>query len=223
MKNISHVDTSRFALKSNLVSLKTQVDKLNIDKFAPVLVGLSKQSDVVKHYVVKETSYDKLIAKLNSMDTSRFVLKTKYNSDKSELEKNILDTSGLVRKADYNAKITEIVGKIPKISVSTTTSALTTFENNIPNISSLVKKEITTQTLKKLKGNLMIMIITTPEFNNVAPGVSDARSKQANLVTKTDFDTKLRSLNQKINSNKTKHLLVKNELKKAENIWFGLF
>ena len=69
----------------------------------------------------------------------------------------------------------------------------------------------------------MIMIITTPEFNNVAPGVSDARSKQADLVTKTDFDTKLRSLNQKINSNKTKHLLVKNELKKAENIWFGLF
>ena len=196
---------------------------MNIDKFAPVLVGLSKQSDVVKHYVVKETSYDKLIAKLNSMDTSRFVLKTKYNSDKSELEKNILDTSGLVRKADYNAKITEIVGKIPKISVSTTTSALTTFENNIPNISSLVKKEITTQTLKKLKGNLMIMIITTPEFNNVAPGVSDARSKQADLVTKTDFDTKLRSLNQKINSNKTKHLLVKNELEKAENIWFGLF
>ena len=117
MKNISHVDTSRFALKSNLVSLKTQVDKLNIDKFAPVLVGLSKQSDVVKNYVVKETSYDKLIAKLNSMDTSRFVLKTKYNADKSELEKNILDTSGLVRKADYNAKITEIVGKIPKISV----------------------------------------------------------------------------------------------------------
>ena len=142
MNNISHVDTSRFALKSNLVSLKTQVDKLNIDKFAPVLVSLSKQSDVVKNYVVKETSYDKSIAKLNSMDTSRFVLKIKYNADKSELEKNILDTSGLVRKADYNAKITEIVGKIPKISVSTTTSALTTFENNIPNISSLVKKRL---------------------------------------------------------------------------------
>ena len=53
IKNISHIDTSRFALKSNLGSLKTDVDKLHIDKLVPVPVYLSKLSDVVKKDVVK--------------------------------------------------------------------------------------------------------------------------------------------------------------------------
>ena len=56
--------------------------------------------------------------------------------------------------------------------------------------------------------------ITTPEFNNLAEGVFTARLPQANAVTKTDFDAKLQELNKKINSNKTKGLLVVNELKK---------
>ena len=53
IKNISHVDTSSFALKTNLASLKTEVDKLDIDKLAPVPVDLSKLSDVVKNVVKK--------------------------------------------------------------------------------------------------------------------------------------------------------------------------
>ena len=52
LKNVTHVDTSSFALKANLASLKTEVDKLDIDKLAPVLVDLSKLSDVVKNDVV---------------------------------------------------------------------------------------------------------------------------------------------------------------------------
>ena len=53
IKNILHIDTSSFALKSNLASLKTEVDKLDIDKLAPVPVDLSKLSDVVKNDVKK--------------------------------------------------------------------------------------------------------------------------------------------------------------------------
>ena len=55
IKNISHIYTSRFALKPNLASLKTEVDKLDIDKFVPVPVDLSKLSDIVKNHVVKKT------------------------------------------------------------------------------------------------------------------------------------------------------------------------
>ena len=55
IKNISHVDTSHFALKSNLISLRTEVNKLNIDKLVPVPVDLSKLSDEVKIYAVKKT------------------------------------------------------------------------------------------------------------------------------------------------------------------------
>ena len=95
IKNISHVDTSSCALKSNLASLKTEVDKLNIDKLAPVPIHLSKLSDVVKNDVLKKTVHDKLVAKVNSIDTGGIVLKTKYDNtdktDKTELEKKTPD------------------------------------------------------------------------------------------------------------------------------------
>ena len=85
LKNVTHVDTSSFTLKTNLAHLKTEADKLDIDKLVPVPVDLSKLSDVVKNDVVKKDVYDKLVTKVNSIDTSRFVLKTKYDTDKSEL------------------------------------------------------------------------------------------------------------------------------------------
>ena len=75
---MTHVDTSGFALKTNLADLKTEVDKLDNDKLAPVPADLSKLSDVVKNDVVKKTVYDKLVVKVNNIDTSDFVLKTKY-------------------------------------------------------------------------------------------------------------------------------------------------
>ena len=53
LTNVTHVDTSIFALKTNLVSLKTEVDKLNIDKLAPVPVDLSKLSNAGKNGVLK--------------------------------------------------------------------------------------------------------------------------------------------------------------------------
>ena len=81
----------QWCTETNLANLKTEVDKLDIDKLAPVPVGLSKLSDVVKNDVVKKTIYNKLVAKVN-IHTSDFVLKTKYQTDKTELEKKIPDT-----------------------------------------------------------------------------------------------------------------------------------
>ena len=100
IKNISHVDTSSFALKTNLASLKTEVDKLDIDNLVPVPVDLGKLSDVVKNDVVKKAVYDKLVEKVNNIDTTRFVLKTRYDTDKTELENRIPDTNGLVKTTD---------------------------------------------------------------------------------------------------------------------------
>ena len=131
---------------------------------------MSKLSDVVKNNNVKKDVYDKLVAKVNSIGTGRFVLKTKYDTDKSELEKKIPDTSGLV----YDSKISEIEGKILDVTNLATKTALTTVENKI-------------------------------------------------LVTKTDFDTKLLSFNRKITSNKTKHVLVQNGLKRLEAFDLGYF
>ena len=103
LRNVTLIDTSSFALKINLASLKPEVDKLDIDKLARVPVDLSKLSDVAKNDVVKKAVYDKMVAKVNNIDTSDFVLKTKYRTDKTELEKKIPDESNLVKKA----KLTE--------------------------------------------------------------------------------------------------------------------
>ena len=66
--------------------------------------------------LLKKTVYDKLVAKVNNIDTIKFVLKTKYDTDKSKLENKIPDTSGLLKKTDYNVKITDIESKIPEVS-----------------------------------------------------------------------------------------------------------
>ena len=60
---------------------------------------MSKLSDAVKNDVVKKTVYDKLVAKVDNIDTSDFVLKTKYNTDKTELEKKIPNVTNFVKKA----------------------------------------------------------------------------------------------------------------------------
>ena len=85
-------------LTINLANLKTEGDKLDIDKLVPIPVDLSKLSDVVKNDFVKKDVYNKLVTKVNNIDTSGFALKTKYDTDKSELENKIPDTSGLVKK-----------------------------------------------------------------------------------------------------------------------------
>ena len=216
LKNVTHVDTSSFALKINLANLKTEVDKLDIDKLAPVPVDLSKLSDVVKNNVVKKTVYDKLVAKVDNIDTSDFVLKTKYNIDKTELKKKIPNVTDFVKKV----KLTKLENKIPVISNLATKTALTVAENKIPSISNLVNKPNCntkiTEIENKLNNHNHDKYITTPELNTLAADVFNARLAQANLITKTDFDAKLSSLNRKITQNKTKHLLVENKLKKLK-------
>ena len=105
IKDITHVDTSDFALKTNLASTKTEVDELDVDKLVTVSVDLSKLSNVVKNEVVKKTEYDKLVAKVNNIDTSRFLLKTKYAAEKTELEKKFLILTVLLKKQTIVLKL----------------------------------------------------------------------------------------------------------------------
>ena len=169
IKNISHVDTAGFALKTNLASLKTEVDKLDIEKLVPIPADLSKLSNVVKNDVVKKTVFDKLAKKVNNIDTNDFVSKTKYQTDKTEIENKIPDTSGLVKKTDYDIKITEIENKIPDVSNLATKTALTAVENKIASVSSLVKKigynTKTTEIENKLNDHNLDKYIAAPEFN----------------------------------------------------------
>ena len=101
LKNMSYNDTSSFALKTNLTSLKTEADELDINKLVRVPVDLSKLSDVVKNDVVKKDLYDQLVAKVNNIDTNEFVLRTNYQTDKAELEKKIPDVTDFVKKEKF--------------------------------------------------------------------------------------------------------------------------
>ena len=101
LKNATGIATSKLAAKSDLVSLKADVDKLDIDKLIPVPANLSKLSNVVKNDVVKKTLYDKLITKVNKIDFRRFVLETNSDTDKSNLGKKIPDTTGVIM-LNYN-------------------------------------------------------------------------------------------------------------------------
>ena len=74
---MAHIEISSFALKTNLASLKTEVDKLDIDRLVPVPNELAKLNNVVKNDAVKKTEYNKLVTKVDNIDTTNFVLKTK--------------------------------------------------------------------------------------------------------------------------------------------------
>ena len=81
LKNVAHVDTS------SLAGLKTEVDKLDISRLVPVPADLSKLSDVVKIDVVKKSVFDKLVEKVNNIDTSGFVMKNKISNRQSRIRK----------------------------------------------------------------------------------------------------------------------------------------
>ena len=110
VKNITHVDVSSYATKTNLAALKTEVDKIDMDKLKTVPTDLAKLSNVVKNDVVKKTDHntkatsietqiagvtkntvDNLadITKLKAVDTSNFVLKTKLTADVNTLDNKI--------------------------------------------------------------------------------------------------------------------------------------
>ena len=110
LKKITHADVSSFASKTNLASLKTEVDKIDTDKLKTVPADLAKLSNVVKNDVVKKTDYNAKITsiegqiagvtknttynlndikKLKAVDTNNFVLKTKFSADINTLDDKI--------------------------------------------------------------------------------------------------------------------------------------
>ena len=147
-KNITHLDVSSFASKTNLAALKTEVDKIDVDKLKTTPVDLAKLTNAVENDLVKKTVYntkvtsiegqlagitkntiDNLadITKLKAIDTNSFVLKTKLASDVTSenkidtVGKKIPDISGLATKISLNAYL----------QISTFNSKVTEVENKI--------------------------------------------------------------------------------------------
>ena len=140
---MTHVDVSSFASKTNLASLKIEVDKLDIAKLTAALDDLAKLSNAVKNDVVKKTEYNKLVTKVDNIDSKGFISKTKHDTDKSDLEKKISDvdkkipdTSGLVKEIE----MIKLANEIAKVGGLATKPEAAAVENRIPDVSGLVKK-----------------------------------------------------------------------------------
>ena len=125
--------------------MESKVDKIDVDKLATVPDDLKKLSDVVD--VLKRTVYYKFI--------------------------NAIDTSKLNNKTDYNAKIKYIENKIPSIINLTTSAALTTVGNKIPNVSTLVEEENYADKLKGIESKYF----TSSDYNKFKNNVLDAKIK----------------------------------------------
>ena len=122
-------------IPSDLISLRSKVDKLDVDKLVLVAVYLSKLSNLVENEVVKKDA---------------------YNAKIKNVEDKIPDITNLATKSALNAKINGAKGEIPSITNFATTTILTAVENRIPNVKNLVKK--VTLKLMKMKRKLLIMI-----------------------------------------------------------------
>ena len=193
IKNISHLDTSSSALKANLANLKTEVDKLDIDKLVPVPVDLSKLSNVVKNDVIKKTDYNAKITEIENKvpDISNLATKTALNT----VENKIPDTSGLVRTTDCNSKITEIEGKISDVTNLARKTALTTVENKIPNVSGLATKTALTAVENKIPDiSVFATKIALTNLSNIVPDINT-------LIEKSDYDIKIAEIESKYVSN----------------------
>ena len=164
LKNATGVDTSKFAKKVDLASLKSNVDKLDIDKLKNVPTNLNNlKSKVDKLDVDKLVPVPVDLSKLSDVVKNDVVKKDVYNAKIKDIEDKIPDITNLT--TNLNANIHEVKNEIPSITNLSTTTALTIVENKIPSHNKY---------------------ITTPEFYKLTAEDFAAKLKQADLVTKSD-------------------------------------
>ena len=109
IKNITHIDTSGFALKTNLANIKTEVDKLDIDKLVSVPVDLSKlKTKVDKLDIDKLVPVPVDLSKLSNVVKNDVIKKTEYNAKIKNIENKIPEMSNLASKTILNTKINEV-------------------------------------------------------------------------------------------------------------------
>ena len=239
LKNITHVDVSSFASKTNLAALKTEADKIDVDKLKTTPTDLAKLTNVVKNDIVKKTDYnakvtsiesqiagvtknttDNLndITKLKAVDTSNFVLKTKFSADINTLddkidglEKKMPDISGLATKTSLNSNLQN----------STFNSKVTEVESKIKDADIIAKSAVTkANTIKRnltayAKKDEIATDITTIKNDYVT---NASLSSQLNDLKSQHIATKVTGIENKTKKNASDILAFKNKLQQKEYI-----
>ena len=238
VKNITHVDVSSFASKTNLAALKTEVDKIDADKLKTIPANLAKLTNAIEHDVVKKTDYntkvtsieaqiagltkntvDNLadITKLKAIDTNSFVNKTKFSADINTLddkidgvEKKIPDISGLAAKTSLNSYL----------QTSTFNSKVTEVESKIKDTDIIAKSAVTkANTIKSdltayAKKDEVATDITTIKNDYVT---NASLSSQLNDLKSQHIATEVTSIDNKTKKNASDILALENKLTQKED------
>ena len=224
LKNITHIDVSSFASKTNLAALKTEIDKIDANKLKTTPVDLAKLTNAIENDVVKKTDYNKKvtsieaqiagltknavdnladITKLKAIDTNSFVTRTKFSADTNALddkidgvEKELPDINGLATKTSLNAYF----------QTSTFNSKVTEVENKIKDAVIKAKSAVT-------KANTIKSDLT--DYAKKADVATDITTIKNDYVTNASLSSQLNDLkSQHIATevasigNKTKKMLV---------------
>ena len=238
LKHISRVDVSSYASKTNLAALKSEVDKIDVDKLKTTPTDLAKLSNVVKNDVVKKTDYnakvtsiegqiagitkntiDNLadITKLKAVDTNSFVLKTRLASDVTILEnkidtidKKIPDISGLSTKTSLNAYL----------QTSTFNSKVTEIENKIK-AADIIAKSANTKA-NTIRSNLIGYAKKADVATDITAIKSDyvtnaSLTSQLNDLKSQHIATEVTGIDNKTKKNASDILALKNKLTQKED------
>ena len=238
LKNTTHVDVSSFASKTNLAALKTEVDKIDVDKLKTAPVDLAKLTKAVGNDLVKKTVYntkvtsiegqlagitkniiDNLadITKLKAIDTNSFVLKTKLASDFTTLEnkidtvdKKIPDISGLATKTSLNAYL----------QTSTFNSKVTEVENKIK-AADFIAKSANTKA-NTIRSDLTAYAKKTDVATDVTAIKNDyvtnaSLTSQLNDLKSQHIATEVTGIDNKTKKNASDILALKNKLTQKED------
>ena len=142
LQSITHVDTSGFALKTNLSALKTQVDKLDIPKLGTIPTDVAKLTNKVDNDLVEKTYFNSLKTKVNENETDNDNLETKVNNNDLPTKTSInnlktkvdgIDLTKYVIKSDYDTKVGDLELKIPDVSGLLQTSSFNSKVNELTN------------------------------------------------------------------------------------------
>ena len=202
VKNITHVDVSSYATKTNLAALKTEVDKIDADKLKTVPDDLAKLSNVVKNEVVKKTDFS----------ADNYVTITKFSTDTNSLDnkidkvdKKIPDVSGLATKRNVTTLVNNLDNKIDNLK--TNDYAKKTSLTNYMLISTFNTKS--TELESKIKDADIIAKSAVTKANSIKSNLNDYAKKTdvANDITsiKNDYVTNA-SLTSRLNDLKSQHI-----------------
>ena len=231
VKNISHVDVSSYATKTNLADLKTEVDKIDTDKLKTVPDDLAKLSNVVKNEVVKKTDF--------SADT--YVTRTKFSTDAlddkiDKVEKKIPDISSLETKRNVTTLVNNLNNKIDNLKIndyakktsltnymltSTFNTKSTELESKIKDADIIAKSAVTKA--NSIRSNLNDYVKKTDVANDITTTKNDyvtnaSLTSRLNDLKSQHIATEVKTIDDKTKKNASDILGFESRLKQKEDI-----